>query len=114
MSAKTDRIHYAFELADYLGVTLAELVGPENVHKHPANLFQARVLEAMQELPEEDQEALVAMVAARQAGMVAPAEFDRILQLPHAKLWEHIRAWHATLTPEQAEALRRVPEQVAA
>ena len=52
MSTKRKQEHprYAFQMAEQLGMTLAEFVGPENVHKYAQNLAQARGVEAMRNI----------------------------------------------------------------
>jgi hypothetical protein len=114
MNTKSKRLHYSFELADHLGVQMADLVGPENADKYPSNLFEARVLEAMQKLPEDQQEALAVWLGASLQGMIAHGEMDRIRQLAGADCLEQIVAWRATLTPEQVALANALPEKAAA
>ncbi len=99
MNAKRKQIRYTFELAEHLGITLAELVGPENVHKYAQNLAQARVLEAMRDLSPNDQECLALLLGATTAGVISTEEGVRMVTAPDN--WDRMRTWRAKLTPEE-------------
>jgi len=96
---KQERPRYAFQMAEQLGMTLAEFVGPENVHRHPANLFQVRVLEAMRNMPPSDEECLMLLLGASPAGVISTEEGVRMATSPDS--WERIRTWRAKLTHEE-------------
>jgi len=108
MESDHPRARHLYEIAEELGCTIADLVGPERAKNYPANKQEADLIDFMRGLDETQQEAFSLMVRAAALGVLSAEDLQVMAEVGRetGNPMDPIMAWRNGLTAKQAAQCR--------